>query len=89
MFLDQNEAVQNVSLTQPYNFESACGCPKYTNYTPAFAECIDYIFYQTDNLKVSQVIPFPTEEQLKSHTAIPSIMFPSDHIALVTDLEWK
>lgn len=87
--IDQEQAVKNVSLTQPYNFKSACGCPEFTNYTVGFSACLDYIFYQTDKLKVSQVVPFPTTDELKAHMAIPSIVFPSDHIALIADLEWK
>lgn len=35
-----------------------------------------------------QVAPLPTEEQLRSHTAIPSVVFPSDHVSLVADFEW-
>ena len=34
----------------------------------------------------TQVVPFPTEEELELHTAIPSIVLPSDHIAVVVDV---
>lgn len=30
----------------------------------------------------------PTDEELEENGAIPSIVFPSDHIALVADLKW-
>ena len=33
-----------------------------------------------------QVVPFPTEEELELHTAIPSIVLPSDHMAVVVDV---
>ncbi|XP_036318122.1 2',5'-phosphodiesterase 12 isoform X2 [Rhagoletis pomonella] len=46
------EAVQNVTLSQPFNMKSACGTPSYTNYTHAFAACLDYIFYQSNCLEV-------------------------------------
>ncbi|XP_015601826.1 2',5'-phosphodiesterase 12 [Cephus cinctus] len=82
------EIVENVSLSHSLSFDSACGTPEYTNYTAEFADCLDYIFYQTDNLKVSQVIPMPSNEELKLHTALPSVVFPSDHISLCVDLEW-
>lgn len=83
------EAVQNVTLAQPFNIDTACGAPKYTNFTHAFAACLDYIFYQTDRLSVEEVIPLPSDEQLKTHIAIPSVVFPSDHVALVAVLKFK
>lgn len=85
----EDEAVKGLTLSQPFSIASACGTPKYTNYTEGFADCLDYIYYQTDRLSVEQVVPLPSEEELKRHTAIPSIVFPSDHIALVADLKWK
>ena len=33
-----------------------------------------------------QVVPFPSEEELELHTAIPSIASPSDHLAVVVDV---
>ncbi|XP_055913295.1 2',5'-phosphodiesterase 12 [Eupeodes corollae] len=83
------EAVKNVTLSQPFSIASACGTPKYTNFTHAFAACLDYIFYQSDRLAVEEVIPLPSDEQLKTHTAIPSVVFPSDHVALVAVLKFK
>ena len=38
---------------------------------------------------MKEVIPFPSEDELRAHTAIPNIVFPSDHIACVADLRWK
>ena len=35
------------------------------------------------------MVPFPTEEELKLHTAIPSIVVPSDHIAVVVDVRFR
>lgn len=36
-----------------------------------------------------KAVPLPSEEELKSMTAIPSLVFPSDHISLVADFEWN
>ncbi|KAM7349178.1 2',5'-phosphodiesterase 12 [Cochliomyia hominivorax] len=83
------EAVKNVSLKQPFTLQSACGTPEYTNFTHDFAACLDYIFYQPDSFEVEQIIPLPTNEELKAHIAIPSVVFPSDHVALVADLKFK
>ena len=38
---------------------------------------------------MKEVIPFPSEDELCAHTAIPNIVFPSDHIACIADLRWK
>ncbi|XP_040162666.1 2',5'-phosphodiesterase 12 [Anopheles arabiensis] len=83
-----DEAVKGVSLSQPFQMGSACGCPEYTNYTVGFKACIDYIFFMRGALNVNDVIPMPSEEELSLYQAIPSLVFPSDHIALVANFEW-
>ncbi|XP_072743590.1 2',5'-phosphodiesterase 12 [Anoplolepis gracilipes] len=83
------EAVENVSLTQDLLMSSACGTPTYTNYTPAFSACLDYIFYERHKFEVEQVIPMPSKEELTLHTGLPSVVFPSDHISLCADLKLK
>lgn len=88
VILDKEEAVRNISLKQPFKLRSACGTPKYTNFTAGFRDCLDYIYYDEDCLEVSQVVPFPSDEELAVHTALPSIVFPSDHVSLVSDLKW-
>lgn len=89
LFLDQEEAIDTVNLSQPFSLASACGTPKYTNYTAGFADCLDYIFYDKSNLTVTEVVPFPSEAEMALHTALPSIVFPSDHIALISTLKWQ
>ncbi|KAM3959054.1 2',5'-phosphodiesterase 12 [Aphomia sociella] len=84
-----DEAVHNLSLQQDLPLESACGTPPFTNFTDGFADCLDYIFYDKSCLEVEQVVPLPSEEELRVHTALPSIVFPSDHIALISDLRFK
>ena len=69
--------------------DSACGTPKYTNYTAGFKDCLDYIYYQTDNITVTKFVPFPPEEELQKYPGLPNIVLPSDHIACVVDLKWK
>ncbi|XP_042861994.1 2',5'-phosphodiesterase 12-like [Penaeus japonicus] len=83
------ECVQGIQLSHDLEIDSACGCPEYTNYTVGFNGCLDYIFYQNDKFSVKQVIPMPTHEEVTEHIALPSVTFPSDHIALVADLEYK
>lgn len=47
--------MHDLTLSQDILLDSACGTPKYTNFTQGFAECIDYIFYEKNNLSVNQV----------------------------------
>ncbi|XP_059048899.1 2',5'-phosphodiesterase 12 [Achroia grisella] len=84
-----DEAVHNLSLQQDLHLRSACGTPPFTNFTAGFADCLDYIFYDKSNLEVVQVVPLPSEEELRVHIALPSIVFPSDHIALISDFQFK
>lgn len=66
---------------------SACGTPQFTNYTVGFKECLDYIFIQKDKFNVTKVVEMPTDDELSAHIAIPSVLFPSDHIAIIAELE--
>ncbi|KAJ8979548.1 hypothetical protein NQ317_017696 [Molorchus minor] len=85
---NSEQTVQDVEFTQNLQLGSACGTPKYTNFTAGFADCLDYIFYEKSNLAVTQVVPLPSHEEVTQNTALPSVVFPSDHIALVSDLKW-
>jgi 2',5'-phosphodiesterase len=85
----EGEEVSGLALKMEKKFISSCGTPKYTNYTHGFKDCLDYIFIEEEVFEVDQVIPFPSEEELSQHIALPNIAFPSDHVALVVDLNWK
>ncbi|KAG7209391.1 hypothetical protein KM043_015487 [Ampulex compressa] len=84
-----NEIVEDLSLTHQVNLSSAYGTPEYTNYTPTFMACLDYIFYQKDNLEVIQTVPIPSKEEVSLHEGLPSIVCPSDHISLCADMKWS
>ncbi|XP_057327540.1 2',5'-phosphodiesterase 12 [Microplitis mediator] len=83
------QKIENVSVSHNLALKSACGTPEYTNFTVEFADCLDYIFYESNKLEVSQVIPMPSKEELALNSAIPSVVFPSDHIALCVDMKWR
>lgn len=70
-------------------FESACGTPQYTNYTPDYKGCLDYIFVESNKLQVQQVVPIMDEEELSKYEGLPNDFYPSDHLALVADLKFK
>jgi CCR4-NOT transcription complex subunit 6 len=64
------------------------GEPKYTNFTGHFVGVLDYIFYTKTHLTTLGILEVDKEEVLKKDTALPSLRFSSDHIALVTELDW-
>lgn len=84
----EGEHVKGLAIKHPFNMDSACGTPKYTTYTITFKDCLDYIFYDTDTMKVTNVVPFPLEEELQVHQGLPNVVYPSDHIACIADLKW-
>lgn len=63
------------------------GCPKYTNYTKDFKDLLDYVFIDGNELRCVRVASNPPEEVLAEATALPSEVFPSDHLAVAVDLE--
>lgn len=83
------EHVTDLELRQPFDMSSAYGTPKYTNFTKEFADCLDYIYYQKDKLKLTSTVPLLSEEELAANTALPSVVCPSDHLALIADLSWS
>ena len=85
----EEEFVPEMNLTHDFNWFSACGFPKYTNFTAGFRDCLDYIYVRENEFEVKQVIPLPSKEELELYTAIPSVVVPSDHLAIVCDLDFK
>nr|CCA21054.1 2' putative [Albugo laibachii Nc14] len=65
---------------------SACGCPEFTNYVENFNGTLDYIFISKETLEVVQTFPMFTKEQVTEEVALPSSIFPSDHISLLVDV---
>nr|CAI5857366.1 unnamed protein product [Callosobruchus analis] len=86
---NKEEAIQDVEFRQGMKLSSACGTPEYTNFTAGFADCLDYIYYDTESFQTSQVVPLPSHEEVTQNVALPSVVFPSDHLALVCDLKWS
>ena len=56
--------------------------PKYTNYTANFQGTLDHLFFNTDRLTVTHLLDIPDEREVKRETAIPSTLFPSDHLRI-------
>eukprot|EP01041_Mallomonas_annulata_P002814 gene2814-5536_t len=78
-------------LTHDLGLFSATGFPTYTNFTRGFQDLLDYIFIpcyssSSSSLNVVSVAPFPSYDVLIEEIALPSEVFPSDHLSVVIDL---
>ena len=83
------EYIEGMNLHHSLGLISACGYPRYTNFVSGFAGCLDYIYVDRDLLKVARVVPLPSHEDVTLYTALPNVVFPSDHLPLVCELEWS
>ncbi|RSM08640.1 Glucose-repressible alcohol dehydrogenase transcriptional effector [Fusarium oligoseptatum] len=61
----------------------------FTNYTPGFADVIDYIWYSTNTLEVVDLLGPPEPEYLKRVPAFPNWHFPADHIQIMSEFVIK
>ena len=60
-----------------------------SNFVGDFEGVLDHIFYDQRKLEKKMVVPVPSREDLEANTALPSALYPSDHLAVVADLAWK
>ncbi|EDO45845.1 predicted protein [Nematostella vectensis] len=86
---DVDQHCNTLDLSHGFSFVNACGTPLFTNYTHGFKDTLDYIFCDSKFFEVQSVVPLPEEEELRNHLALPSVVMPSDHLALVCDLKCK
>ena len=80
---------KGLDLKHSFHFQNVYGSSHYTNFTEGYSGVLDYIFIDLDHLSVSRVVPFPSHEEVTEFVALPSVYFPSDHLALISDLRWK
>jgi len=83
------EYLEGMNLGHSLALVSACGYPRYTNFVAGFAGCLDYIYVDSNLLTVSKVVPLPSHEDVTMYTALPNVVFPSDHLPLICELEWS
>lgn len=62
---------------------------RYTNYVVAFQATIDHLFYETSAFELTRVIAMPSHEKVTELVALPSILAPSDHLAIVFEFKLK
>jgi|MDSY01.2.fsa_nt_gb CCR4-NOT transcription complex subunit 6 len=63
--------------------------PPYTNYTAHFVGTLDYIFYTYDRLSVGGLLQMVEDKQVQEHEALPSPLFSSDHVPLLSEFHFK
>ncbi|CAM4960319.1 unnamed protein product [Rotaria socialis] len=60
---------------------------EFTNYMVNYHGVIDHIFYDAKKFEFHRCIPMPTRQEVTKFTALPSCEIPSDHLAVVIELE--
>lgn len=84
---NKDEEVTGLSVETYFKFKSAYENIDYTNYTPEFKGCLDYIYYQQDDITCESIVPLPDHDLVAAIGGIPSDVFPSDHLALIANLK--
>lgn len=84
----KQQSVLRGSFVHHLKLLSAYGIPEFTNFAGTFVGTLDYILVDAQRLKVKRVFPLFSREDVSREVALPSSVFPSDHISLICDLEW-
>ncbi|XP_053203734.1 2',5'-phosphodiesterase 12-like [Panonychus citri] len=84
-----DEAIEGVEVKHSLQLTSAYGTPEFTNYTQNYVGCLDYIFFDNQLIQLESIVPLPSRDQVSKQIAIPSSVFPSDHLALIAVIKWK
>ncbi len=74
------------------SYQHLAGTPDelpFTNYTPSFANVIDYIWYSTNTLEVVELLGPPDSKYLKRVPGFPNYHFPADHIQIMAEFVIK
>lgn len=82
-----DESVLDLDVSTDLRFSSAYENIDYTNYTPGFNGCLDYIYYELDYMNCESTVPLPDHKDVTAIGGIPSDVFPSDHLALIADIK--
>eukprot|EP00455_Lapot_gusevi_P044016 TRINITY_DN5441_c0_g1_i3.p1 TRINITY_DN5441_c0_g1~~TRINITY_DN5441_c0_g1_i3.p1 ORF type:complete len:643 (-),score=137.99 TRINITY_DN5441_c0_g1_i3:29-1885(-) len=77
----------NLRLSSAYSrYRGEEGEPLFTNYTQNFHGTLDYVFYSSATLTLSQLAPLFTVEDAQRNIGFPSSEWPSDHVMLTASL---
>jgi len=81
--------VLRMELRLPYAVMDPNHHVQVSTYTASFQECIDYTLLDENHLRATRLMEMPPVERLREETALPSSVFPSDHIPIITDVCYK
>ncbi|KAK9325548.1 Endonuclease/exonuclease/phosphatase [Lipomyces orientalis] len=79
-------------VRHPFGLKSSYGNIgelSFTNCTPTFKDAIDYIWYSTNSLTVAGLLGEPDKEYMSKVIGFPNAHFPSDHISLLSQFQFK
>ena len=76
-------------LRHGLSLQTAIGYPEFTNYVDAFQGDLDWILVGSAVLEPVAHAPFPDKKEVTRHVAMPSEVWPSDHVSIVADIAWK
>ncbi|KAF4683086.1 hypothetical protein FOZ62_026710 [Perkinsus olseni] len=64
--------------------------PEFTNYTPTWQGCLDYVFYKEGRGKLQSLSmdPLPSVDILTKQGTLPNSDIPSDHVPLKVNFKW-
>ncbi|KAK9451759.1 Endonuclease/exonuclease/phosphatase [Limtongia smithiae] len=82
----------DAGISHPFTLKSSyanIGELAFTNCTPTFTDVIDYIWYSTNNLHVTALIGDVDKEYMTRVIGFPNVHFPSDHVSLLAQLQFK
>lgn len=86
---DSTDSFHGLELRHDFHFQNVTGVEHCTNFTSTFKAVLDYIMIDSEQLVADRVVPLPPVSELSEFIALPSVYFPSDHVALVADIKWK
>lgn len=79
-------------ITHPFSLKSSYAHVNeldFTNYTPGYANVIDYIWYSTNSLQVKTLLGNVDRQYMQRVPGFPNWHFPSDHLALMAEFTVK
>ena len=83
----RHDYVSNMTWRHDLTFTSAYTDVAFTNYVCGFYGVLDYVMYDPRRLACVATVPLPVRAEVTELGALPNAQFPSDHLALVCDME--
>lgn len=77
-----------LSLSHDFEFVNCVDAIEFTNFVEGFVGCLDWILAEKACFKPEGQSPMPSVEELTANKALPSLIFPSDHISIAADLKF-